>query len=107
MNQKITIDYRSRFIEFYFNELQTHPIFQEMNSLAEESPWHREGSIGIHTNMVVSEFISRSPNKWEQVDVVGAMAPHELVAADAMEHGMHDGPVARGGIPAPLGLLFW
>ena len=87
MNQEITIDYRSRFIEFYFNELQTHPIFQEMNSLAEESPWHREDSIGIHTNMVVSEFISRSPANWERVDMVGALACafHDFGKPKAME----------------------
>ncbi|KKL16328.1 hypothetical protein LCGC14_2496670, partial [marine sediment metagenome] len=35
-------DYRSRFIEFYFNELHEHPIFQEMSNLTEGSPWHRE-----------------------------------------------------------------
>ncbi len=87
MDQEITIDYRSRFIEFYFNELQAHPIFQYMNSLAEESPWHREDSIGIHTNMVVSEFISRSPDTWERVDMVGAMACafHDFGKPKAME----------------------
>lgn len=69
-----TIDYRSRFIEFYFNELHAHPIFQEMSNLAENSPWHRESSIAIHTDMVVAEFISRSPENWAQVDMVGAVA---------------------------------
>lgn len=69
-----TDNFRSRFIEFYYNELQDHPIFHEMNTLAEDSPWHREESIGIHTNMVVAEYISRTPPVWSQVDVVGAMA---------------------------------
>ncbi len=67
-------DYRSRFIEFYFNELHEHPIFQEMSNLTEGSPWHRERNIAVHTDMVVAEFISRSPEDWAQVDMVGAVA---------------------------------
>ncbi len=72
MNEKT--DLCSRFIEFYHNELHDHPIFQEMYSLAEESPWHREQSIGIHTDMVVAEYLTRCPAEWTTIDVVGAMA---------------------------------
>ncbi len=82
-----TIDYSSRFIEFYFNELHEHPIFQEMSNLTENSPWHRESSVGIHTDMVVAEFISRSPEHWGQVDMVGAVAAafHDFGKPKSME----------------------
>ena len=82
-----TIDYRTRFIEFYFNELHEHPIFQEMSNLSENSPWHRESSVAIHTDMVVAEFISRSPENWNQVDMVGAVAAafHDFGKPESME----------------------
>ncbi len=80
-------DLCSRFIEFYHNELHSHPIFQEMNNLAEESPWHRENSIGIHTDMVVAEYLTRCPADWTIVDMVGAMACafHDFGKPSAME----------------------
>jgi len=82
-----TIDYRSRFIEFYFNELREHPTFQVMSNLTEDSPWHRESNIGVHTDMVVAEFISRSPETWAQVDMVGAVAAafHDFGKPQSME----------------------
>ncbi|KKM68313.1 hypothetical protein LCGC14_1462120 [marine sediment metagenome] len=82
-----TIDYRSRFIEFYFNELHEHPIFQEMSNLSENSPWHGESNVGVHTDMVVAEFISRSPEHWKQVDMVGAVAAafHDFGKPESME----------------------
>ena len=40
------------------------------------------------------------------IDVVGAMAGHERVATDAVEHGMHDEPLVRGLAPSPLCLLW-
>src|SRR5690606_36424450 len=38
------------------------------------------------------------------MDVVGLMAGHQLIATYPIQHGMHDGPLGRGGLPPPLGL---
>lgn len=50
---------RSEFIAWYFNEFKFDPLYIIMDGMAEDSPWHREDSIGIHTNMVVTEYLSR------------------------------------------------
>jgi predicted kinase len=51
---------RSEFIAWYFNEFKFDPLYEVMDGMAEDSPWHRELSIGIHTNMVVTEYLSRT-----------------------------------------------
>ena len=81
------VDLRSRFIEFYHNELSFHSTFERMRSTVEDSPWHREANVGVHTDMVVAEYISRSPEVWNERDVVGAMACafHDFGKPDAEE----------------------
>ena len=37
--------------------------------------------------------------------MVGAMASHELILADAVEDGMDDGPLRRSLLPAAFGLF--
>ena len=37
--------------------------------------------------------------------MVGTMPRHELVADNAMQNGMHDGPLRRGRLPAARGLF--
>lgn len=49
-------------------------LFQRMNDTTEGSPWHEEGSVGIHTNMVVTEYLSRISGDWNKGDVLGALA---------------------------------
>ena len=39
------------------------------------------------------------------LDVVGLVPGHELVAGDAVGHGVHDRPLRGGRLPAALGLL--
>ena len=39
------------------------------------------------------------------LDVVGLVPGHHLVARDAVGHGVHDRPLRRRGLPAALGLL--
>jgi hypothetical protein len=41
------------------------------------------------------------------VDVVGFVPGHELVAGDAAQDGVHDGPGRRGGLGSPLALVGW
>lgn len=81
------IDLRSRFIEFYFNELQTHPIWKEMEQTVEDSPWHREANVAVHTNMVVGEYLTRAGDEWGPQEVVGALACafHDFGKPDAEE----------------------
>ena len=37
--------------------------------------------------------------------VVGLVLGHQLITADAVQHGVHDRPLRRRGVEAPLGLL--
>lgn len=44
-------------IHWYYNEFQLTDLYQDMAHMAEESPWHRERSIGTHTDMVFAEYL--------------------------------------------------
>ena len=65
---------RTTFIRWYNNEFHQTDMFQLMNETAENSPWHREDSVGIHTDMVVSEYISMIDPDWDHMDLLGALA---------------------------------
>lgn len=47
----------NKFIHWYNDDFKRTKLYQDMLNLAEDSPWHREHSIGVHTDMVVMEFI--------------------------------------------------
>lgn len=51
-----TIDHRETF-RAQFEGLQTLPLFQRMANTVEDSPWHREENVLVHTGMVVREYI--------------------------------------------------
>jgi len=53
---------RSEFITWYFNEFKNDPLYVAMSAITEDSPWHREGNIGIHTDMVVTQYLARTGN---------------------------------------------
>jgi len=67
---------KSNFIAWYFNEFKFDPLFEVMDGMAEGSPHHRESSIGIHTNMVVTEYIGNCTGSWDLIHyrVLGAFA---------------------------------
>lgn len=65
---------RSKFIAWYNNEFSQDPLFFRMNETVENSPWHREKSVGIHTNMVVNEYISWTDKEWTIDTLIGAIA---------------------------------
>lgn len=67
-------DLRSLFITWYHNEFAQSQLFERMNETVENSPWHREQNVGVHTNMVVAQYIAMSPSEWEVRDVLGAFA---------------------------------
>jgi len=56
-------------------------------------PW-REGAVGLLRGLRVGD-----------VYVVCGMARHELIARDAVQQDVHDGPLRRDGLQAALGLL--
>ncbi len=65
---------RNKFIAWYYNEFTQDPMFKIMERTVEGSPWHRENSVAIHTNMVVSEYISWADKEWDYETLIGAMA---------------------------------
>jgi len=68
------MDFRSRFLYWYFNEFQLTPLYRNMANIAEESPWHRERNIATHTDMVVSSYMTFAPKEWKWADLLGALA---------------------------------
>lgn len=78
---------QQKFIHWYYNDFRVDQNFIVMESLAEESPWHRENSIAIHTDMVVTQYLASSSLNWTKSDVVGAFAAafHDVGKPTSME----------------------
>lgn len=45
-----------------------------MAETVENSPWHREANVWVHTEMVVEEYLKLSPEVWSREDALGAIA---------------------------------
>lgn len=71
--------YKNIFTEWYMN-FKSHDLFKSMTNTVEDSHYHREKNVGVHTNMVVNEYISRSPSQWSKADFIGAIqcAIHDI-----------------------------
>jgi len=73
-------DLKSLFIRWYFNEFaELDPLHLEMGKIFENSPYHRERNVAVHTNMVVADYLSRTASKndekaWVYGDLYGAFA---------------------------------
>lgn len=68
---------RNQFIQWYFNEFREDRLYEKMSNTVENSPWHRERNIGVHTDMVVAQYLSRSGDDqcpWMLEDLTGAFA---------------------------------
>jgi len=52
---------RREFITWYFNEFRLDPMYEAMTNTVEDSPWHRERNVGVHVDMVVSQYLARVP----------------------------------------------
>jgi predicted kinase len=63
------MDTRTKFIHWYNDVFKTDPLYLAMENTVEDSPWHRERNVGIHTDMVVSQYLSTS----DPFDVRGAI----------------------------------
>ncbi len=79
------MDKRSKFILFYHDYLKRHDIFRRLSDISENSPWHRESNILVHTDMVVSEYLTRAGENWTTDHIVGALAAafHDVGKPDA------------------------
>lgn len=54
-------DVFDQFKYWYFDEFVNDPLYRGMDITVEKnSPWHIEASVGIHTNMVVTEYLVRA-----------------------------------------------
>ena len=71
--------YKNIFNEWYMN-FKSHKLFKSMVDTVEDSPFHREKNVGVHTDMVVNEYIQRSPTQWTKQDFIGAIqcAIHDI-----------------------------
>lgn len=70
MNNKLT-----QFIYWYHNEFRYDPLYISMDHTKEDSPWHREETVGVHTDMVVAQYLTRGMTQVEtQGGVLGAFA---------------------------------
>ena len=77
------MDYKQAFLSWYDNFKHTD-LFLSMEAISENSPWHREATVGIHTEMVVSEYIAsadlyhsdqcRIDPIWDRTTYLGAIA---------------------------------
>jgi len=67
------MDMRSAFIQWYFNEFHEDKLYTDMAAVSEDSPWHRERNVAIHTDMVVAQYLSSTPPTWTKPDLFGAL----------------------------------
>ena len=64
----------SKFTEWYINIFRNTDLFKEMSSIKEDSPYHREDNIGMHTHLVVHEYLQETPLEWTKNNLNGALA---------------------------------
>jgi hypothetical protein len=67
-------DLQTQFITWYFNEFHLTDLYQTMTETVEGSPHHREANVGIHTDMVVAQYISTANEDWDNKVLLGALA---------------------------------
>lgn len=66
------IDLKQKCIHWYHNEFKLTTLWDDMVNTTEDSPWHRERNVAIHTDMVVSQYLSRvNTNVWRSAEVIG------------------------------------
>ena len=68
------MNFKARFIYWYFNEFQLTELYTTMMTTVEGSPWHRERNVATHTDMVVAQYISFAQDTWTYEDLIGAFA---------------------------------
>jgi len=64
-------------ITWYNNVFKTTKLYTDMEACVEGSPWHRERNVGVHTDMVVSQYLTtmaKEPEAWDMSEVMGFLA---------------------------------
>lgn len=74
-------------------------LHDNMVNTTELTPWHREHNVGVHTNMVVAQYLSIAPDDWTLNTLCGAYACafHDVGKPAAKEMKFSE---ARGHYPA-------
>ena len=76
-------DLKTEFITWFHNEFPETEMFVDMAMISENSPWHREITVAVHTRMVVSQYltlvnathmIDETTHGWGNFDLCGAFA---------------------------------
>lgn len=77
---------RDEFISWYYNEFRLDGLYLDMDMTTEDSPWHRERTVGVHTDMVVAEYLSMQ-HHWFSYTLCGAFAAafHDVGKPPSME----------------------
>lgn len=65
---------KTKFINWLTNVFMSDELFINLNKFSENSPWHREKTIAIHTLMVTMQYLVNSPKEWTIKDVCGAIS---------------------------------
>lgn len=65
---------KDKFITWYFNEFRRTQLARDMSNTVENSPWHREKNVLIHTDMVVTQYIAMCGDYFSEGDLEGALA---------------------------------
>lgn len=68
------IDLKVLFKAQFEDWCERHPLFLAMQRIVENSPWHRESNVLVHTQMVVDQYIELAPKTWSRFDYLGAVA---------------------------------
>lgn len=70
--------YTSDDLRAVFTRLKPHVLFKAMEATTESSPWHREASVLVHTQMVMEEYIISTNaavgRDWSRSDFLGGLA---------------------------------
>lgn len=60
--------------ERLYNTFKRSDMYTNMKNTVENSEWHQEKNVAVHTDMVVQNYIEMSPTWWDRDVFVGALA---------------------------------
>ena len=82
------MSYKDWFIQLYFNKLRLAPLFGAMADMQENSPWHREDSVLVHTDMVIAQYLSNNNDDSTRAWLYGALtcAFHDVGKPSSVEY---------------------
>ena len=78
-------DYKVLFLKWYEEVFKKTSLYTNMRQISENSPWHREENVAVHTNMVVEKYLEHAKTVWDFNDLCGAVACafHDVGKPDA------------------------